>query len=248
LRKNEVAADQEEVEIEGITVTGSRIKRAGIDTVYPGISVGIEELEDGAFTNIADALNQIPSFGNPDATPFGAQNQFSVGQNFVDFLGLGSQRTLTLVNGRRFVSANVPSIFGESGGQQVDFNVIPVALVERIETIGVGGAPIYGSDAIAGTINVILKNRYEGMQITMQRGATSKKDGDFDKISLVAGANFSDGRGNVTLSMESVVRKVCFATLDRALRPTIHSLAQQELMGSDISSAIDASTFLLTVD
>ena len=199
--QEEGADDQEE--IEEITVTGSRIKRAGIDTVYPGISVGIEELEDGAFINIADALNQIPSFGNPDATPFGAQNQFSVGQNFVDFLGLGSQRTLTLVNGRRFVSANVPSIFGESGGQQVDFNVIPVALVERIETIGVGGAPIYGSDAIAGTINVILKNRYEGMQISMQRGMTSKKDGDFDKISLVAGANFSDGRGNVTLSMES---------------------------------------------
>ena len=78
----------DEVRIEEITVTGSRIKRAGVDTVYPGISVGVEELEDGAFTNIADALNQIPSFGTPDATPFGAQNQFSTGQNFVDFLGL----------------------------------------------------------------------------------------------------------------------------------------------------------------
>ncbi len=104
------------VEVEEIIVTGSRIKRAGVDTFYPAISVGTEELEDGAFTNIADALNEIPSFGNPDATPFGAQNAFSVGQNFVDFLGLGAQRTLTLVNGRRFVSANTPSIFGESGG------------------------------------------------------------------------------------------------------------------------------------
>jgi len=201
--QEEDADDLDEVELEEIIVTGSRIKRAGVDTFYPAISVGTEELEDGAFVNIADALNQIPSFGTPDATPFGAQNAFSVGQNFVNFLGLGSQRTLTLVNGRRFVSANTPSIFGENGGQQVDFNVIPVALVERIETIGVGGAPIYGSDAIAGTINVILKDRYEGVQITMQRGATSKRDGDFEKISMVAGANFSDGRGNVTLSMES---------------------------------------------
>ena len=72
------------VEVEEIIVTGSRIKRAGVDTFYPAISVGTEELEDGAFTNIADALNEIPSFGNPDASPFGAQNTFSVGQNFVD--------------------------------------------------------------------------------------------------------------------------------------------------------------------
>ncbi|MDH3441414.1 MAG: TonB-dependent receptor, partial [Gammaproteobacteria bacterium] len=110
---------------------------------------------------------------------------------------------MTLVNGRRFVSANTPSIFGESGGLQVDFNVIPVALVERIETIGVGGAPIYGSDAIAGTINVILKDRFEGVQLNMRRGTTEEGDGDFESISLVAGANFSDDRGNVTMSMES---------------------------------------------
>jgi len=195
--------DVDDVQIEEITVTGSRIKRAGVDTFYPAISVGTEELEDGAFTNIADALNEIPTFGTPDASPFGAQNAFSVGQNFVDFLGLGSQRTLTLVNGRRFVSANTPSIFGENGGGQVDFNVIPIALVERIETISVGGAPIYGSDAIAGTINVILKDRYEGVQVSLQRGTTGEGDGDFEKVSLVAGANFSDDRGNVTLSMES---------------------------------------------
>ena len=195
--------DLDSVEVEEIVVTGSRIKRAGVDTFYPAISVGTEELEDGAFTNIADALNEIPAFGNPDATPFGAQNAFSVGQNFVDFLGLGSQRTLTLVNGRRFVSANAPTIFGTSGGLQVDFNVIPVALVERIETIGVGGAPIYGSDAIAGTINVIMKERYEGVQVSMRRGSAEEGDGDFQEVSLVAGANFSDGRGNVTMSMES---------------------------------------------
>ncbi|NIO41893.1 MAG: TonB-dependent receptor plug domain-containing protein, partial [Burkholderiales bacterium] len=146
-----------DADVEEIIVTGSRIKRAGVDTFYPAVLVDGAELDDGAFTNLADALNQIPSFGVPDAEPFGGQNAFSVGQNFVDFLGLGSQRTLTLVNGRRFVSSNTPSLFGESGGLQVDYNAIPVALIERIETIGVGGAPIYGSDAIAGTINIILK-------------------------------------------------------------------------------------------
>ena len=196
------AADEEEV-IEEIITTGSRIKRAGIDTFYPAVLIQTQELQDGAFTNLADALNQIPSFGVPDAEPFGAQNAFSVGQNFVDFLGLGSQRTLTLVNGRRFVSSNTPSIFGITGGLQVDYNVIPLALIDRIETIGVGGAPIYGSDAIAGTVNVILKDRFEGLEISVRSGQTSDNDADFYEFSIVAGANFSDGSGNVTMSMEA---------------------------------------------
>ncbi|MBT8086143.1 MAG: TonB-dependent receptor [Woeseia sp.] len=189
--------------IEEIITTGSRIPRAGIDTFYPAISVNTEELEDGAFTNVADALNELPSFGTPDATPFGAQNSFSVGQNFVDFLGLGAQRTLTLVDGRRFVSSNTPSIFGESGGLQVDFNVIPLALVDRIETIGVGGAPIYGSDAIAGTINVILKDRYEGIEFSGRVGDSFDGGSESTQFSLVAGANFDNGRGNVTMSAET---------------------------------------------
>ena len=201
--QEEEEEEEAAIEIEEIITTGSRIKRAGVDTFYPAISVSTEELEDGAFFNIADALNEIPSFGNPDATPFGGQVAFSVGQNFVDFLGLGSQRTLTLVDGRRFVSGNTPQFFNVAGGLQVDYNVIPLALVDRIETIGVGGAPIYGSDAIAGTINVILKDRFEGVQVSWGTGQTSENDANYDAITLVAGANFSDGRGNVTLSMES---------------------------------------------
>lgn len=189
--------------IEEITVTGSRIPRPGVDTFYPAVSVGTEELDDRAFTNVADALNEIPSFGAPDATPQGVQNSFSVGQNFVDFLGLGSQRTLTLVNGKRFVSSNSPIVFGEAGGLQVDFNVIPLALVERIEVIGVGGAPIYGSDAIAGTINVVLKDRFEGFELGYRFGPTEHGDADFYHASLVAGANFSDDRGNITFSAET---------------------------------------------
>lgn len=191
------------VELERIEVTGSRIKRAGVDTFYPAISVGAQELEDNAFTNVADALNEIPSFGPADATPQGVQNTFSVGQNFVDFYGLGSQRTLTLMNGRRFVSSNTPVIFGETGGLQVDFNVIPLALVERVEVIGVGGAPIYGSDAIAGTINVITKDRFEGFEVTGRFGSDEEGDIPFHQGSMVAGANFADGRGNVTLSAET---------------------------------------------
>lgn len=195
--------DDEDAQAEDrIVVTGSRIQRAGIDTVYPAISVDAQVLEDRAFTNLADALNEVPTFGNPDATPQGAQNTFSVGQNFVDFLGLGSQRTLTVVNGRRFVSSNTPVIFGETGGLQVDFNVLPIALIDRIETISVGGAPIYGSDAIAGTINVITRDDYEGFEIGGQYGVTAEGDAEESQFTVVAGANFDGGRGNVALSME----------------------------------------------
>jgi len=169
--------DEDEVTEAKITVTGSRIKRVGVDTAYPAVVVTAQELQDRGFTNVADALNEISTFGNPDATPQGGQLGSSVGQNFVDFIGLGAQRTLTLVNGRRFVSSNTPSVFGQTGGLQVDFNVIPIALVDRIETIGVGGAPIYGADAIAGTINVILKDDFEGLDITFQTGQTDKNDG-----------------------------------------------------------------------
>jgi len=196
------ASEEDSADLSRVTVTGSRIERAGLDTFYPAITVDRQLLEDRAYTNVADALNEIPTFGNPDVTPQGVQNGFSVGQNFVDFLGLGAQRTLTLVNGRRFVSANVPSVFGESGGLQVDFNVIPIAMVERIETVGIGGAPIYGADAIAGTINVITRDRFEGAEFTFRHGFTSKGDAEFENVMMIAGANTADGKGNVTFSAE----------------------------------------------
>jgi len=198
------AGDEGSADLSRVTVTGSRIERAGLDTFYPAITVDRQLLEDRAFTNVADALNEIPTFGTPGVTPLGPNpnNGFTTGQNFVNFLGLGGQRTLTLVNGRRFVSANVPSIFGATGGLQVDFNVIPVAMVERIETVGIGGAPIYGSDAIAGTINVITRDRFEGAEFTFRHGFTSKGDAEIENVMMVAGANTADGKGNVTFSAE----------------------------------------------
>ena len=178
-----------------VVVTGSRIRRPDLDTVFPTTIVDAEQLDQSAFTNIADALSEIPAFGG-SITPAGDQGD-NVGGNFVDFLDLGTQRTLTLVNGRRFVSGDVGGT-----GLSVDFNVIPLALVERIDTIGVGGAPIYGSDAIAGTINVILKDDFEGLEATALYGETEMSDAERRQYQIVAGANTDDGRGNVTFSIE----------------------------------------------
>ncbi len=185
---------------EAIVVTGSRIPRAGFDTLEPAAVVSAEYLETRGLTNVADALNEIPGFGvgvNPD----GNQAGFGVGQNFVSRFGLGSARTLTLVNGRRFVSTNAPSLFGNTPGLQVDLNVIPSELVDRIENLAIGGAPTYGSDAIAGTVNVILKRNYDGVSIQALGGVTSRGDNGRYNASILAGQNFAGGRGNITAAV-----------------------------------------------
>lgn len=191
-------------ESDSIVVTGSRLPRAGFDTVLPATVINAEFIEDRGITNAADVLNELPAFGVPGSSTGGDQNSFSVGQNFVNFYGLGSQRTLTLVNGRRFVSSNAPSLFTNAApGVQVDLNVIPASMIERIETVSVGGAPIYGADAIAGTVNVILKDNFEGLQIGSSYGeSTGEGDMGEETINLLYGVNFGGGRGNLVVGFE----------------------------------------------
>ena len=182
-------------DVDQVVVTGSRIRRPDVESVFPTTVIGSENLDNSAFTNIADALTEIPAFGGGiDAVGDQGAN---IGANFVDFLDLGVQRTLTVVNGRRFVTSDVGG-----NGLSVDFNIIPLALVDRIDVVGVGGAPIYGADAIAGTINVILKDDFEGLEATATYGETERGDSDRQQYQIVAGANSADGRGNVTFSAE----------------------------------------------
>jgi len=189
--------------IDEIVITGSRIPRAGFDTLMPAIVIDSQFLEDRGFTDIGTALNEMPSFGLPGNSTQGDQNSYSVGQTFVNLYGLGSQRTLTLVNGRRFVSGNSPSLFtGAASGAQVDLNMIPTVMVDRIETISIGGAPIYGADAIAGTVNVIMKQDFEGFDIRSSYGISQEDEMEETVFSVAWGANTADGRGNVTLAVE----------------------------------------------
>lgn len=187
-----------------IVVTGSRIPRPNLDTGQPTQVLTSDLVEQRGYTNVADALNDLPSFGVPGASRAGGQaGAFGSGQNFVNFFGLGDQRTLTVVNGRRFVSSNTASIFGPTGaGSQVDFNVIPTLLLDRVETIAVGGAPIYGSDAIAGTVNVITKRNYDGVQLDAQYGLAERGDASEFRIRGLIGKNFAGGRGNITIAGE----------------------------------------------
>ncbi len=194
------AEEDEATELESVTITGSRIKRAGFDTLEPATTLTRAEIDLRGQTNVADSLNQLPGFGI-GVTPEGGQASFGAGVNFVNRFGLGTNRTLTLVNGRRFVSSNPPSIFGAGApGLQVDLNAIPTQLIERVENLAVGGAPTYGSDAIAGTVNVILRQDYEGFEVGSTVGATEEGENFRYNARALYGFNFADDRGNVVVS------------------------------------------------
>ncbi len=187
-----------------IVVTGSRIARPNFDTVEPAVVVNSAQIEARGFETLGQALNELPAFGVPGNSPVGAQSSFGAGQDFVNFLGLGSERTLVIMNGRRFVGSNTASIFGPTGqgGNQVDLNVVPTKLVERVETIVIGGAPIYGSDAIAGTVNIILKRDFEGAELDAQYGISEQGDAPNYRFRGLFGKNFADGRGNFSIAGE----------------------------------------------
>ena len=192
--------------VDEIVVTGSRIPVAGYDTLQPAQILGGQVAIDKGLTNIGDALNQLPGFGPAGNNNTGQQSAAQVGEQFVNLYGLGAQRTLVLVNGRRFVSGNAPVPAGTFGGsppgQEVDLNNIPLALIDHVEVVSVGGAPIYGADAIAGTVNIILKKNYQGLIIEGQYGQTRYNDGKTYAARVLGGANFLDDRGNITVTAE----------------------------------------------
>ncbi len=200
------AEDESKDPGELIIVTGSRIPRPQYEGTIPGASVTAEQIGSRAFTNTIDVLNDIPLVG-PGANNLGTNGgqPSSLGVSFVDLLDLGTQRTLTLVNGRRFVSGNAGSLFvqGNTTGGQVDINSIPTALVQRIDVLTVGGAVAYGSDAIAGVVNTILREDFEGTEVSGLSSISSKGDAFTYRLTGITGINFAKGRGNVVASFET---------------------------------------------
>jgi len=193
-------ADGSEAEGQAVVVTGTRIRLPNLESLEPTITLDARALRERNFTNVADALNELPG-NRGSVTPAGGQG-FGQGTNFVNNFGIGSNRTLTLVNGRRFVSSNVATIFTNAGaGTQVDLNVIPAILVDRIDTVSVGGAPVYGSDAIAGTINVILRNKYDGIEVSATSGISEEGDNRNYNFSGIVGGNFLNDRLNLTFAV-----------------------------------------------
>lgn len=195
-----VTTAETQEETRGITVTGSRIRLPNLESTEPTTTIDAEYINQRNFINVADALNDLPQIRG-SVTPQGGQAAFGQGVNFVNNFGLGTNRTLTLVNGRRLVSSNTPSLFGPGApGLQVDLNVIPTALIKQIDIASTAGAPVYGSDAIAGTINIILDDQYEGLNLNATSTITEDGDGFQYRLEGVYGTSFGGGRGHIQVS------------------------------------------------
>lgn len=197
-------AAAQDTDEETIVVTGSRLPTTSAEIVQPVVVLDGDQIETRGYASVGEALEELPVYGTTGSSPIGVQaGAFGTGQTFVNIFGLGDQRTLSLANGRRFVGSNTASPLGQAGaGSQVDLNLMPTLLIDRIETIAVGGAPIYGSDAIAGTVNIVLKRDFEGIALDGQYGISSRGDAPDRRLRGAMGTNFAGGRGNIALSLE----------------------------------------------
>ena len=178
--------------VDEIVVTGSRIPRPNLEQPTPVSTVSSEAIENAGTQNLGDILAELPAL-SANATVRGNSDSFgdSGGLNFADLRSLGASRTLTLVDGKRHVG-------GDAGSAAVDLNAIPAALVDRVEVITGGASAVYGSDAVTGVVNIILKDDYEGGEMTAQYGGAESGDGKTWSINGVYGRNFMSGRANLT--------------------------------------------------
>ncbi|MBB3892181.1 outer membrane receptor protein involved in Fe transport [Phenylobacterium haematophilum] len=201
----EPAFAQDSVAVEEIVVTGSRIRRVETETSAPVSVVTAETLTDRGVVQVGDMLNQISSNAPSFAMADGTGNEAGSGQTFPNLFGLGAGRTLTLVNGRRMVTTSqsraVSGVDG-LGDRVVDTNIIPTGLIQRIDVVQAGGAAVYGSDAIAGVVNYVLKDSFEGLELDAQYGISSRDDYPTQALRATAGKNFLDGRANIAANLE----------------------------------------------
>lgn len=180
-------------EEQSIVVTGSRIARSGFNTPTPVTVLGSERLQTLGVTNVAEGLNQLPSF-RASTSPSNVQSAGgNVGARVLDLRALGAPRTLVLVDGRRFV----PS----TGEGTVDINLIPSGLIQRTEVVTGGASAVYGSDAVAGVVNFILDRKFTGLKLELQSGFSQRGD-DRNWYGSVTGGFAIGDRGHFVISGE----------------------------------------------
>ncbi len=185
---------------ETIVVTGSRIARPEVEQASPISVVRSEEFALRGQTNVENVLNAMPQVTGSTS---GADNNPGGGIATVNLRNLGTQRTLVLVDGRRYVSFDTTQV--------VDLNTIPSALIERVDVVTGGRSAVYGSDAIAGVVNFVMKQDFEGVELNSQYGLSSRGDGAYWDLNGTIGANFADGRGNIVTHVGYYKRKAVYA-------------------------------------
>jgi len=177
-------------DFEEIIVTGSRISREALESVSPVTVISGEQFRSSNAINVEEVLQLLPQVSGVITSEV---NNGGDGTAQVALRALEPQRTLVLVNGRRMVPATNDGI--------VDINSIPAAMIERVEVVTGGASAIYGSDAIAGVINFILKDSFEGLEVNTIAGVSGEWDAQRYGINLTGGQNFDSDKGNVTFSL-----------------------------------------------
>jgi iron complex outermembrane receptor protein len=191
----DAAPEEDAAFVEEVLVTASRIQRGGFTAPTPTTVLGSEDLQRAGLTSIGQIVTQIPAF-MPSSTPTSSVLSSDSGRGqFLDLRGLGASRTLTLVDGRRHVPTTT--------GNLVDTNAIPMLLVDRVEVVTGGASAAWGSDAVAGVVNLIFKKNLEGLSGDFQIGQSQQGDSKEYKGSLAFGTGFAGGRGHFSIAAEA---------------------------------------------
>ncbi|HEY6640894.1 TonB-dependent receptor plug domain-containing protein [Povalibacter sp.] len=182
-----------------VVVTGSRITRDGYEAPTPVSVLGADELNALNTVNVADAVNVLPAFSGSE-TPRSNNGNLSTGATGVSQLNLrsmGTNRTLVLLDGRRYINAALTS-----GNSAPDINSFPNALIERVDVVTGGASAAYGSDALSGVVNFVLDKDFTGLKGEVQSGMTKYSDDKSISGQLSYGTPFADGRGHLIVSGE----------------------------------------------
>ncbi|HYI41387.1 MAG TPA: TonB-dependent receptor [Allosphingosinicella sp.] len=217
-----------------ITITGSRIRRPNLESTVPITSVGGEEFFETGTVSVGDVLNDLPALKSTFSQSNSTRFLGTAGLNLLDLRGLDTVRTLVLVNGRRHVGSDILNY-----ATGVDVNMIPTDLIERVDLVTGGNSAIYGSDAIAGVVNFVLKRNYDGIQIRGQGGISKYGDAGSYYTSLLAGKNFAGGRGNVAINVEYARQNDFYAPG----RPNLRTVKNFVTVDTDPADATSDGTF-----
>jgi len=229
--------DDEEIYIEEVTVTGSRVKRKDFSSPSPITTVDREAFEFSGQPTLEEYLNQLPQV-QPD---FGrTTNNPGDGTATLNLRGLGAGRTLILLNGRRVAPSGVSSA--------VDVNNLPRALMERVEVITGGASTVYGSDAIAGVVNFITRKDFDGLAVDGSYSITQEGDSNIYDANITYGHELANGRGNITLYASYYNREPLFAGERELTSVPWFDTWQGELVTGGSSAIPGSLVFFPTVD
>ena len=195
-------------EVEEVTITGTRIMRAGFDAPTPLTTLSSAQLAQANPGGPVDALRQLPVLAFSTG-PRGSNGSAGAGGSFLNLRNLGGNNTLVLLDGKRFVPT--------TGNGTVDISMFPMALMERTEIVTGGASAAYGSDAVSGVVNFILDRNFKGFKATAQGGVSTFGDDKESTVSVAFGTSFADGQGHLLFSGEHYKSAGIYTWLDRPL-------------------------------